>query len=114
MNSSTYTQFVASRRMGICEPIHQIGMWDDFNPSTSATMILEVEKCLDDQIPIMEKRLVNEVCLFLAPFLFSISHSCFSFMDKGKKKTFSVLVMQQIVLINIVIVSRQKVLSMEQ
>lgn len=60
MNSSAYTQFVASRRMGICEPIHQIGMWDDFNPSTSATMILEVEKCLEDQIPIMEKRLVNE------------------------------------------------------
>ncbi|XP_049390212.1 TGACG-sequence-specific DNA-binding protein TGA-1A isoform X2 [Solanum stenotomum] len=60
MNSSTYTQFVASRRMGICEPIHQMGMWDDFNascPSTSATMILEVEKCLDDQIPIIDKRL---------------------------------------------------------
>ncbi|XP_015163912.1 mas-binding factor MBF2 isoform X1 [Solanum tuberosum] len=56
MNSSTYTPFVASRRMGICEPIHQMGMWDDFNascPSTSATMILEVEKCLEDQIPIM-------------------------------------------------------------
>ncbi|MCE2056195.1 TGACG-sequence-specific DNA-binding protein TGA-1A [Datura stramonium] len=63
MNSSTYTQFVAARRMGICEPIHQIGMWDDFNsscPSTSATMILEVEKCLQDQIPIMEKGLDNE------------------------------------------------------
>ncbi|CAN4106809.1 unnamed protein product [Withania somnifera] len=63
MNSSTYTQFVASRRVGICEPIHQLGMWDDFNascPSTSATMILEVEKCLEDQIPIMEKRLDNE------------------------------------------------------
>ncbi|KAG5609024.1 hypothetical protein H5410_020305 [Solanum commersonii] len=60
MNSSTYTQFVASRRMGICEPIHQMGMWDDFNascPSTSATMILEVENCLEDQIPIIEKRL---------------------------------------------------------
>ncbi|OIS97611.1 PREDICTED: TGACG-sequence-specific DNA-binding protein TGA-1A isoform X2 [Nicotiana attenuata] len=63
MNSSTYTHFVASRRMGICDPIHQLGMWDDFNgsfPSTSATMILEVDKCLEDQIPIMEKRLENE------------------------------------------------------
>ncbi|XP_009802013.1 TGACG-sequence-specific DNA-binding protein TGA-1A-like [Nicotiana tabacum] len=63
MNSSTYTHFVASRRMGICDSIHQLGMWDDFNgsfPSTSATMILEVDKCLEDQIPLMEKRLENE------------------------------------------------------
>lgn len=82
MNSSTYTQFVASRRMGICEPLHQIGMWDDFNascPSTSATMILEVEKCLEEQIPIMEKRLDNEVCVV---FAFSLLN-----LDKEKKDT---------------------------
>lgn len=88
MNSSTYTQFVASRRMGICEPIHQIGMWDDFNascPSTSATMILEVEKCLEDQIPIMDKRLDNEVCFFFAFSLLNIFYPCFSFIDEEKK-----------------------------
>ncbi|XP_009617448.1 TGACG-sequence-specific DNA-binding protein TGA-1A-like [Nicotiana tomentosiformis] len=62
--NSTYTQFVASKRMGICDPIHQIGMWGDFKnssfPDTSATLILEVENCLENEMPIMEKRPHNE------------------------------------------------------
>ncbi|KAK6792033.1 hypothetical protein RDI58_011114 [Solanum bulbocastanum] len=62
MNSSTYTQFVASKRMGICDPIHQIGMWGDFKGSSFPdTLILEVENCLENEMPIMEKRLENEI-----------------------------------------------------
>ncbi|XP_047257770.1 TGACG-sequence-specific DNA-binding protein TGA-1A isoform X4 [Capsicum annuum] len=61
MNSSTYTQFVASKRMGICDPIQQIGMWGDFKGSSFPdTLILEVENCLESEMPIMEKRLDNE------------------------------------------------------
>ncbi|MCE3216798.1 TGACG-sequence-specific DNA-binding protein TGA-1A, partial [Datura stramonium] len=60
MNSSTYTQFVASKRMGICD-FHQIGMWGDFKGSSFPdTLILEVENCLENEMPIMEKRLENE------------------------------------------------------
>ncbi|EPS63781.1 hypothetical protein M569_11002, partial [Genlisea aurea] len=33
MNSGS-TQFVPSRRMGLCDPIHQIAMWDDFKNSS--------------------------------------------------------------------------------
>lgn len=62
MNSSTYTQFVASKRMGICDPIHQIGMWGDFKGSSFPdTLILEVENCLENEMPIMEKRVHNEI-----------------------------------------------------
>lgn len=57
--NSTYTQFVASKRMGICDPIHEIGMWGEFKgngySTASATMILEVEKSLDSQMPVIEK-----------------------------------------------------------
>lgn len=52
--NSTSTQFVASRRMPIYEPIHQFGMWgENFksneNSNTSASMILEVDNKLDNQ-----------------------------------------------------------------
>nr|GMC57808.1 TGACG-sequence-specific DNA-binding protein TGA-1A-like [Ipomoea batatas] len=57
--NSTYTQFVASKRMGICDPIHELGMWGEFKgngySTASATMILEVEKSLDSQMPVIEK-----------------------------------------------------------
>ncbi|XP_019172774.1 PREDICTED: TGACG-sequence-specific DNA-binding protein TGA-1A-like isoform X3 [Ipomoea nil] len=57
--NSTYTQFVASKRMGICDPIHELGMWGEFKgngySTASATMILEVEKSLDCQMPVIEK-----------------------------------------------------------
>nr|WPN86199.1 TGA1 [Eucommia ulmoides] len=47
------TQFVASRRMGIFEPIHQIGTWGDFkgdgNLNTSASTIRGADAKLDDQ-----------------------------------------------------------------
>lgn len=43
----TSTHFVPSRRMGIYEPIHQVGMWGDFKGNdcldASPPMILEVE-----------------------------------------------------------------------
>lgn len=45
--------------MGICDPIHEIGMWGEFKgngySTASATMILEVEKSLDSQMPVIEK-----------------------------------------------------------
>ncbi|XVF15106.1 hypothetical protein REPUB_Repub09cG0120700 [Reevesia pubescens] len=52
MNSPS-TQFVPSRRMGIYEPIHQIGMWgENFtsngNPNTSASVIVEVDNKLEN------------------------------------------------------------------
>lgn len=66
--NSTYTQFVASKRMGICDPIHQLGMWGDFKgngfpttPPSSATMILEVDKSLDNPMPRIDKTLDNQV-----------------------------------------------------
>ncbi|EPS65159.1 hypothetical protein M569_09619, partial [Genlisea aurea] len=41
------TQFVPSRRMGLCDPIHQIVMWDDFKGSdyldSSPAMMLDFE-----------------------------------------------------------------------
>lgn len=84
MNSSTYTQFVASKRMGICDPIHQIGMWGDFKGSSFPdTLILEVENCLENEMPIMEKRVHNEVHLydcFFSPFDFYFHiFPCFSY-----------------------------------
>ncbi|XWS41503.1 hypothetical protein CRYUN_Cryun17cG0087300 [Craigia yunnanensis] len=53
MNSPS-TQFVPSRRMGIYEPIHQIGMWgENFksngNPNTSASVIVEVDNKLENE-----------------------------------------------------------------
>lgn len=82
MNSSTYTQFVASKRMGICDPIHQIGMWGDFKGSSFPdTLILEVENCLENEMPIMEKRLENEVHFFPFDFYFHI-FLCFSYAAK--------------------------------
>ncbi|CAN4106466.1 unnamed protein product [Withania somnifera] len=47
--------------MGICDPIHQIGTWGDFKGSSFPdTLILEVENCLENRMPIIEKRLDNE------------------------------------------------------
>ncbi|CAI9109304.1 OLC1v1009108C2 [Oldenlandia corymbosa var. corymbosa] len=52
MNSAT-THFVASRRMGLYEPIHPVSMWGDFRsngcPTASASTILQVETNLDNQ-----------------------------------------------------------------
>ncbi|KAI5669961.1 hypothetical protein M9H77_19814 [Catharanthus roseus] len=51
--NSTSTQFVASRRMGLYEPMHQMGMWGDFKGTgclnASAATILQVEAKLDNQ-----------------------------------------------------------------
>lgn len=51
---STTTQYVASRRMGLYEPMHPIGMWGDFKgngcANASASMILQVETNLDNQV----------------------------------------------------------------
>lgn len=57
MNSPT-TQFVTPRRLGIYEPIHQISPWgENFksngNPNASASMIVEVDAKLDDQVKIL-------------------------------------------------------------
>ncbi|KAG6401189.1 hypothetical protein SASPL_138037 [Salvia splendens] len=50
--NSTSTHFVPSRRMGIYEPIHQMGMWGDFKANdcldASPLMILEVENQSED------------------------------------------------------------------
>ncbi|KAL3527816.1 hypothetical protein ACH5RR_012472 [Cinchona calisaya] len=50
---STTTQYVASRRMGLYEPMHPIGMWGEFKgngcSNASASMILQVETNLDNQ-----------------------------------------------------------------
>ncbi|CAA2993244.1 transcription factor TGA1-like [Olea europaea subsp. europaea] len=47
------TQFVPSRRMGICEPMPQIGMWSDYKENnyldTSTPAILEVDSRFDNQ-----------------------------------------------------------------
>ncbi|XVE83218.1 hypothetical protein DITRI_Ditri16bG0069800 [Diplodiscus trichospermus] len=53
MNSPS-TQFVPSRRMGIYEPIPQIGMWgENFksngNPHTSASVIVEVDNKIENE-----------------------------------------------------------------
>lgn len=58
MNSPS-TQFVHSRRMGIYEPIHQIGMWgENFksngNPNTSASVIVEVDTKLENEVQNLE------------------------------------------------------------
>lgn len=54
MMNSTSTQFVASRRMGLYEPMHQLGMWADFQGNgcmnASPTTILEVDTKLDNQV----------------------------------------------------------------
>lgn len=48
------TQFVPSRRMGICEPLPQIGMWSDYKENnyldTSTPAILEVDSRFDNQV----------------------------------------------------------------
>lgn len=53
MNSAT-ANFIASRRMGLYEPIHPISMWGDFKSNgcstASASTILEVEANLDNQV----------------------------------------------------------------
>ncbi|KAJ0040349.1 hypothetical protein Pint_26720 [Pistacia integerrima] len=53
MNSPS-TQFVTPSRLGIYEPIHQLGTWgEDFksngNPNTSTPIIVEVDTKLDTQ-----------------------------------------------------------------
>ncbi|XP_022741548.1 transcription factor TGA1-like isoform X2 [Durio zibethinus] len=51
MNSPS-TQFVPSRRMGIYEPIHQIGMWGEnfkSNGNPSASVIFEVDNKLENE-----------------------------------------------------------------
>lgn len=73
--NSTYTQFVASKRMGICDPIHQLGMWGDFKGNgfstpPAATMILEVEKSLDNPMTVIEKTLDNQV--YVSLFMFGV------------------------------------------
>ncbi|RAL43998.1 hypothetical protein DM860_014135 [Cuscuta australis] len=59
--NSTYTEFVNPRQIGICDPIHEIGMWGGFNgsgcSSASATMILEVGKSMYSQMPVFETSL---------------------------------------------------------
>ncbi|KAI3431091.1 DOG1 domain-containing protein [Psidium guajava] len=52
--NSTSTQFVSSRRMGMYDPIHQMGMWDESfkpngNPSAPAALIIPVHASLDNQ-----------------------------------------------------------------
>ncbi|XWS33268.1 hypothetical protein CRYUN_Cryun22dG0067100 [Craigia yunnanensis] len=53
MNSPS-TQFVPSRRMGIYEPFHQIGMWGEnfksnSNPHTSASVVVEVDNKIESE-----------------------------------------------------------------
>ncbi|GER47589.1 bZIP transcription factor family protein [Striga asiatica] len=52
MNSAS-TQFVPARRMGIYEPIHQMGMWGDFKGKAcldeSSPLIFDVDAKLDNQ-----------------------------------------------------------------
>lgn len=69
--NSTSSQFVTSGRMGIYEPIHQIGMWgENFknngnpdtpasmiicgHPHTSASIIVPADTKLDNQVQIVE------------------------------------------------------------
>ncbi|KAL2521514.1 Transcription factor TGA1 [Forsythia ovata] len=51
--NSTSTQFVPSRRMGLCEPMPQVGMWNDYKENncmhTSQPVILEVDSRFDNQ-----------------------------------------------------------------
>ncbi|CAA0831854.1 Transcription factor TGA1 [Striga hermonthica] len=52
--NSTSTQFVPARRMGIYEPIHQMGMWSDFKGKTyldesSVQLILDIDAKHDNQ-----------------------------------------------------------------
>ncbi|KAG5529377.1 hypothetical protein RHGRI_029929 [Rhododendron griersonianum] len=51
MNSPT-AQFVTLRRMGVYEPVHQMGMWGDFRggyPNTSGSMIEDVSAKMNNQ-----------------------------------------------------------------
>ncbi|KAI8536137.1 hypothetical protein RHMOL_Rhmol10G0233100 [Rhododendron molle] len=51
MNSPT-AQFVTLRRMGLYEPVHQMGMWGDFRgiyPNTSGSMIEDVSTKMNNQ-----------------------------------------------------------------
>ncbi|KAL3728792.1 hypothetical protein ACJRO7_033382 [Eucalyptus globulus] len=53
MNSTT-TQFVSARRMGMYDPIHQIGMWDENfkqngNPNAPPALIIPMHANLDNQ-----------------------------------------------------------------
>lgn len=57
MNSPS-PQFVPSR-LGIYEPIHQIGMWGETfksngNPNTSTSVIIEVDNKLENEVKILE------------------------------------------------------------
>ncbi|XP_048135643.1 transcription factor TGA4-like isoform X2 [Rhodamnia argentea] len=52
--NSTSTQFVSSRRMGMYDPIHQMGMWEEnfkpnANPNAPAALIIPVHASLDNQ-----------------------------------------------------------------
>lgn len=67
--NSTSTQFVTPGRMGIYDPMHQIGMWgENFksngnpntstmfiagNPNASASMIIAPDTKLDNQVKIV-------------------------------------------------------------
>lgn len=78
MNSPS-TRFVPSARMGIYEPIHQIGMWgENFkgndNPHTPASVIVEMDHKIENQVQFLELSLVirkylydfgdNKICYF--------------------------------------------------
>ncbi|CAA0839180.1 Transcription factor TGA1 [Striga hermonthica] len=53
MNSTTSSQFVPSRRMGLYEPVHEMVIWGDFNHKNlldpSPFSMLEVDTNLDNQ-----------------------------------------------------------------
>jgi len=72
--NSTSTQFVTPGRMGIYDPMHQIGMWgENFksngnpntstmfiagNPNASASMIIAPDTKLDNQVKIVGSSLL--------------------------------------------------------
>ncbi|GER42951.1 bZIP transcription factor family protein [Striga asiatica] len=52
--NSTSTQFLPARRIGLFEPIHQMGMWGDFKGKTyldesSVQLIIDIDAKLDNQ-----------------------------------------------------------------
>lgn len=56
--NSTSTQFVSSRRMGMYDHIHQMGMWDENfkpngNPIAPAALIVPVHANLDNQVRLL-------------------------------------------------------------
>ncbi|KAA8538019.1 hypothetical protein F0562_027401 [Nyssa sinensis] len=59
--SSPSTQFATSRRMGICDPLNQISMWEDtfkgdVSPNTGASTVVQVDSRLDNKA---ERRLAQ-------------------------------------------------------